>query len=287
MDHSITRRSFLAASAVGAAAAIAPGSSASAGQFTGRIKKALKYHMIAGDASPLDKLKLVKDLGFDGVEPRTSLNGRGDVDPKELARASEKVGLRVHGVINSSNPNLRGAIDQAKMYGANSVLTTIPAMPRSGSYMENYRKTQQMLKDAAPYAEKQQVYILIENVWASFLIEPIIMARYIDEIGSPFVRSYFDVGNVVRWGWPQNWIQVLGKRIIKLDIKGYDANIAMNRGMRAAFDVPIDKSSIEWDKVRAELAKLDYQSWATAEVAGGGSERLAEIAAQMDRALDL
>jgi len=288
MNDPISRRSFLATSAAaGAAVALLPGSSASAGQFTGRIKKAVKYHMITGDASPLDKLKMVKDLGFEGVEPRCSASGKSQFDPKELARASEKVGMPVHGIVNSSSTKLREAIDEAKMYGANSVLTTIPGMPRSGSYMENYHSTQQLLKEASEYAEKRQVYILIENVWASFLIEPIIMARYLDEIDSPFVKSYFDVGNVVRWGWPQNWIQVLGKRIVKLDIKGFDLDVAMNQGMRAAFDVPIDECSIEWDKVRAELAKLDYESWATAEVSGGGSERLADVAAQMNRALDL
>ncbi len=81
--------------------------------------------------------------------------------------------------------------------------------------------------------------ILLENVWASFLIEPLSMARYIDELDSPMVGSYFDVGNVVRWGWPQHWIEVLGKRVKKLDIKEYDLKVAMNEGLRKGFDKPL------------------------------------------------
>jgi hexulose-6-phosphate isomerase len=280
-----SRRSFLQATMAGAASALVP-AALGAGQFTGKIKKAVKYHMIEGSASPEDKLKLLKDLGYDGVEARTAFHGQGDVDARVLARASEQVGLPVHGVVNSSNPNLRGAIDEAKIYGASSVLTTLPRMPK-GSYREHYRRAQQTLKDAAPYAEQQNVSILIENVWASFLIEPLTMARFVDEIGSPFVQVYFDIGNVVRWGWPQNWIEVLGKRIVKLDVKEFDLDIAMNEGLRKGFDVPIGSGSIDWAAVRAELAKLDYRGWATAEVAGGDAHRLAEIAAQMDRVLDL
>ena len=286
MSDTLSRRSFLSSS-VAAAAVTSLGVPAAvrAGQFTGKIKKAIKYHMITSETMSVeDKFKMVKDLGFDGIEPRAKL--RRD-DPKQLARAAAKLDLPIHGVVNSSNRDLRGAIDQAKMYGANSVLTTIPAMPKKGSYLENYQETQQVLLAASDYAEQHEVYILIENVWASFLIEPIIMARYIDEIDSPFVKVYFDVGNVVRWGWPQNWIQVLGDRIVKLDIKEYNLDIAMNEGMRKAFGVPLGNGSVEWEKVRHELAKLDFTGWATAEVAGGGRSRLADVAEQMNRVLDL
>ena len=101
------------------------------------------------------------------------------------------------------------------------------------------------------------------------------------------MQVYFDVGNVVRWGWPQHWIEVLGKRVAKLDIKEYDLNVAMNEGMRKGFGMPLGEGSVAWDKVRAELLKIDYRGWATAEVPGGDRKRLADIAAQMDRVLDL
>jgi len=289
MSGCLTRRSFLATSAAAAAGLTwAPTSRARAGQFTGKIKKALKYEMIVVDSSVEDKLKMIKDLGFEGVEPRTSFGERRlDVRPVEFARAAEKADLAVHGVINSNNTDLQTAIDEAKFYGASSVLTTIPGMPREGSYLENYRRTQQLLRDAAPYAEKHEVSILIENVWNSFLIEPMTMARFIDEIGSPFVQVYFDVGNVVRWGWPEHWIEVLGKRIVKLDIKEYDLDVAMKQGMRQGFSSLLGQGSVKWDKVRGELATLNFTGWATAEVAGGDRARLADVAARMNRVLDL
>lgn len=284
--HRISRRHFLQSTAAGAAMAVATRTAAEEADFSGRIKKAVKYHMIQEDLSVEDKLRLIKDIGFDGVEPRSGFHGRRAFDPRELANASDKVGVPVHGIVNSSNTDLRAAIDEAKMYGATSVLTTIPRMPTQ-DYLQNYRETQELLRSAAVYAEQQQVHILIENVWASFLIEPLTMSRYIDEIGSPMVQVYFDIGNVVRWGWPQTWIEVLGERIIKLDVKEYDLDVAMNQGMRKAFDVPIGEGSIEWDQVRSALGRLNYRGWATAEVRGGPRQRLTEIAQQMDKVLHL
>ena len=113
------------------------------------------------------------------------------------------------------------------------------------------------------------------------------MAQFVDKFQSEMVGIYFDVGNVVRWGWPQHWLEVIGKRAKKLDIKEYDLDIAMKEGMRNGFRKPLGEGSIEWNKVRAELAKINYQGWATAEVKGGDKARLAEIAEQMDRVLSL
>jgi len=286
------RRDFLATSAstamsvAAATCALNQPQPAAAGGFTGRIQKAVKYHMIQEKLSAEDKLKMLQDLGYDGVEPRAMLKPDQVADVKELARASEKVGMPIHGVVNSSNPDIISAIDQATYYGANSVLHVV-RYQRDIPYLQNYRETQAIIRKAIEHAEKKEVSILLENVWATFLIEPLSMARYVDELDSPFVQVYFDIGNVVRWGWPQHWIEVLGKRSKKLDIKEYDLKIAMNDGMRKAFDVPLGEGSIDWAAVRKELAAIKYEGWATAEVRGGDRARLADIASQMDRALDL
>ena len=259
---------------------------ASAGQFTGKIKKAIKFHMASGDASVEDKFRMIRDLGFDGVETRAKL-GKENADlVRSYAKASESTGLPIHGLIHSSNPDLIGAIDQAKMLGASSILHVVK-YDHKISYLKNYEETKDIVRRAIDHAEKQDVMILCENVWASYLIEPMGMARFVDSFDSPMVGIYFDVGNVVRWGWPQHWLEVIGPRAKKLDIKEYDLNVAMNEGMRHGFAKPLGEGSIEWDKVRAELAKIDYHGWATAEVQGGDQNRLAEIAEQMDRVLDL
>lgn len=292
MPDQTNRREFLVRSgaatlcSVSAAGVLSQSEPAAGGQFTGRIRKAVKYHMIQEKLSAEDKLKMLKDLGYDGVEPRAMLKSEQASEVKALARASEKVGLPIHGVVNSSNPDIISAIDQAVQYGANSVLHVV-RYQRDIPYLQNYRETQAIIRKAIEHAEKNEVSILLENVWATFLIEPLGMARFVDELNSPFVQVYFDIGNVVRWGWPQHWIEVLGKRSKKLDIKEYDLKIAMNDGMRKAFDVPLGEGSVDWAAVRKELAAINYQGWATAEVRGGDRARLADVAAQMDRVLDL
>ena len=294
MPSPIPRRTFVGQTLTAAAGLVVAGNlppspavaGSRPGEFTDRIRKAVKYHMVTEKLSALDKLKMLKDLGFDGVEPRAQLKPADAARVRELAKASEATGLPIHGVINSSNPDISGAIDQAKLFGANSVLHVVRYDRRIG-YMQNYKETQDIIRRAIDHAEKNEIQILVENVWASYLIEPLSMVRFIDELDSPWVQVYFDVGNVVRWGWPQHWIEVLGQRVAKLDIKEYDLNVAMNEGMRKGFGMPLGEGSVEWDKVRAELLKIDYRGWATAEVPGGDRKRLADIAAQMDRVLDL
>ncbi len=290
MKPQIDRRRFIQTSGRFLAAAAAPAlltglSVTGAEQSGARYKKAVGWGMIEGDLSTEDKLKLVKDVGFEGVVIPTGFLKKNGQEPKDLARASQKVGVVVHGLVGSA-PDLPGAIDEAAIYGATSVLHVARPNPK-GSFMENYWSTQETIRKAIPNAEKKRIYILVENVWNTFLIEPLTMARYIDELDSPYVKAYFDIGNVVRWGWPQHWIEVLGKRIGKIHIKEYDLNVAMKEGMSKGFNCPIGKGSIEWDRVRAELEKIDYRGWATAEVSGGGRERLAEISDQMDQVLDL
>jgi hexulose-6-phosphate isomerase len=112
------------------------------------------------------------------------------------------------------------------------------------------------------------------------------MARFIDELDSPFAGSYFDVGNVVRFGWPEHWIRILNKRIIKLDIKEYSREKQLNKGLRKGFEVEIGEGDCDWPEIRIALKDIGYTTgWATAEVPGGDRRRLAEIAERMDRVL--
>lgn len=287
MSIDITRRQFLATSSAALAAtamglASAP-RSAPAGENTGKIKKGLKYHMIQGDLSVVDKFKLAKDLGYDGLEIHT----RDKTDRRVFAKARDQSGLPIHGVLNSSNPDIVSAIDLAKYFGADSVLVVAGRVNEKKSYDDNYRETQAVIRSALPHAEKQGVRILVENVWNNFLLSPLEMARYLDELDSPAVGAYFDVGNVVRIGWPDQWIRILGSRIVKLDVKEYSRKLQREEGLRKGFNVEIGDGDCDWPNVRKALAEIGYTGWATAEVRGGGRERLQDIARRMDRVLDL
>jgi hexulose-6-phosphate isomerase len=113
------------------------------------------------------------------------------------------------------------------------------------------------------------------------------MARYIDEIDSPWFGAYFDVGNCVRVGWSEHWIRILGDRIKKLDIKEYSRQKQNDEGLWQGFQVNIGEGSIDWEAVRAALKDINYSGWATAEVSGGDRTELAAIADRMDKVLSL
>ncbi len=249
-----------------------------------KIKKAVKYHMIQGNLSVLDKFKLLKDLGFEGTE----IHVTSKVDRNQARKASEATGVAIHGFLNSSKPDLVSAIDNAKFYGATSVLVVAGKVDKTHSYDQVYREQQDRLRKALPYAEKQGVKLLVENVWNNFLLSPLEMARFLDELESPAIGSYFDIGNVVRFGWPAHWIRILGKRIVKLDVKAYSRTKQKEEGVWKGFNVEIGDGDCDWPAVRAALADIGYTTgWATAEVRGGGRERLADIAQRLDRVLQL
>lgn len=281
----MSRREFAAVSAKTLAASAAlstfPGS-ARAGEFTGKIRKAVKFHMVTEKLSVLDKFKMLKDLGFDGTELRT----KDKADRREVVKAIEKTGLPVHGVVNSSDPDITSAIELAKYYGGNSVLV-VARYDRKKPFWESWKSTQATIRKALPAAEKHGVHVLVENVWAGFLISALDTLRYVDEIDHPWFGSYFDVGNNVRWGVPEHWVQVLGKRIVKLDIKEWDERRHQKEGLRAGFGSELGDGTINWAAVRGELKQLGFQGWATAEVKGGDRQRLADIAARMNRVLGL
>lgn len=280
----MNRRDFMMTAGVAAAAMHFIGSEpAHAGEFTGKIKKAVKYGMIKEGATPLEKLQVLKDLGFDGVEP----NYR-EVDMGELAKASEATGIPIHGIVKGwSFDEINTCIDEAKAIGATSVLIVAGKVDENMPYARNYTETMEHIKRAGEHAASREIHLLVENVWNNFLLSPLEMARYIDEIDNPWVGAYFDVGNLVRNGWPEHWIPILGKRIVKLDIKEFSTKKMNDEGLWKGFDVEIGEGTINWEAVRRELALLEFQGWATAEVGGGDRNRLADIGARMNRVLDL
>lgn len=285
MSKHISRREFgmMTGAAIAGTAFLGAGTTAHAGEFTGKIKKAVKWGMIKERLSVEDKFKLLIDLGFNGVEPSVK-----DMKDAEVFReASEKTGLPVHGVVNGSVENIAHAVDVAKIVGASSVLVVAGRVDENMPYDKNYTDTQAIIREALPYAAEQKIMLLLENVWNNFLWSPLEMARYIDEIDHPSFGAYFDIGNCVRVGWPEHWIRILGPRIKKLDVKEYSRTKQNDTGLWAGFDVKIGDGSIDWPAVRSALTDINYTGWATAEVSGGDRAELADIAARMDNVLSL
>jgi L-ribulose-5-phosphate 3-epimerase len=188
------------------------------GMFAGKIKIAVKYHMIQGEGlSVVEKFRLVKEAGLDGTELKTNEK----VDPEEVIRAIEETGVPVHGVINSSDPDIVSAVELAILYGGDSVLV-LAAEDGELSYEENFRRWQDLVRPAIPLAREHGIKLCVENVKATFLKTAEGMAAFIDSFEAPdVVRSYFDTGNTITWTEQpaEHWARVLGERIYKLDIK--------------------------------------------------------------------
>ncbi len=282
----INRRRFVSQSALAVGAATIASSvspTVRSGEMTGRLKKAVKYTMVnEPDLSISEKFSMLKEIGFDGVELRTEHRE----DLSTYLKAVDQSGLRVHGTVNSDNPDLETAIKFSSDVGGDSILM-VARYDRKRPLMESWNETQAIVRKGLAAAEKHQVKILVENVWAGFLISPLDVERYVDEIDNPWFGSYFDVGNNVRWGVPEHWIQILGDRIGKLDIKEWDERKHAQEGLRAGFGSELGEGTIDWSAVRAALREIDFNGWATAEVKGGNRERLADIATRMDHILGL
>jgi hexulose-6-phosphate isomerase len=230
------------------------------------------------------------------------MDSPSDLDRDEVIRARDATGLPIHGVVDSvhwqktlSDPDpavraeglagLKTALDDARAYGASTVLLVPAVVNKAVSYADAYERSQAEIRKVLPTAQEYGVKIAIENVWNHFLLSPLECARYIDAFESAWIGWYFDIGNVVNYGWPEHWIRTLGARILKLDVKEYSREKRNNEGPYAGFRVPLGDGDCDWPAVRQALADIGYEGWATAEIPGGDAERLRDIAERMDRIL--
>jgi hexulose-6-phosphate isomerase len=154
------------------------------------------------------------------------------------------------------------------------------------SYAQAWERSQRELRKVLPLAEEHKVIIGVEEVWNKFLLSPLEFARYVDEFQSPWLRAYFDVGNVVLYGYPQDWIRALGPRIIKLHLKDFTFRHNAQLDKTVADWVNLRDGDIDWKAVHAALAEIGYKGEATVELAGGGAAYLKDVNARFDAILE-
>jgi L-ribulose-5-phosphate 3-epimerase len=280
MKTPFTRRDFLkASSSTIAFAALSPaGFSNEVPAKKRELKKAIMFATVGFPGSVLEKFKAIKEAGFTGVEPMSHQN------IEEYLKARDETGLEIpsvccatHWAENLAHPNpstrerglegLKQALRNAKKYGASSVLFVPCTVTKEISYADAYTRSHEEIRKAIPLAEELGVKIAVENVWNNFLLSPLEMARYLDEFESPFVGAHFDIGNVLRYGWPEQWISVLGKRILKLHIKEYSREKMQSAGLYKGFDVQYLEGSNNWPKIAKALDEVGYRGWGIAEPA--------------------
>lgn len=292
----MNRRTFTGMATLGAAATLLPyekliGLPLSAARSGNRLKKAVLITMLPKELSYLDRFKLAVDVGFEGIEAQTV------ADPKvadELKEASIKAQLPIHSVMNmdhwqyplsSDDPavvarSLKGmetSLRNAKLWGAEAVLLVPAVVNPQTSYLQAWTRSQKQIRRLIPLAKELGVIIAIEEVWNKFLLSAPDFVKYVDEFKSPWIRAYFDVGNVVMYGYPQEWIRTLGKRIIKFHLKDFDT--------RSRQFVPLLEGSVDWKEVRKAIAEIGFSGYLTVELPAGDEAYLREVSRRVDRIL--
>jgi hexulose-6-phosphate isomerase len=291
--RTISRRGFLeTTAALSALAALRPRWAAGAGT----PKKSVLITMLPKDLAFVDRFKLAVDVGFAGIEMQTVS------DPKEAEQirdAAEKSGLRIHSVMNSEHwrspissgdpavvdksvAGMETSLRNAKLWGADAVLLVPAVVNPETSYRDAWTRSQKVIRERIlPLAQELKVIVAVEEVWNKFLLSPLEFARYVDEFASPWVKAYFDVGNIVFYAYPQDWIRTLGNRIVRVHLKDFQLD---RPGGRFHWK-NIGEGDIDWVEVRKALSDIGYDGWVTTEISGGDAAYLRDVVARLDRFL--
>ncbi len=249
-------------------------------------RRSIMWGVVGAPGSPLascsvlEKCQTIRAAGFDGIEPNSHMNR------EEVLDAMQQTGLVASSVCNAkhwewplSSPDahvrrkameaLVQALEDARAYGTDTVLLVPGIVTREVSYDQCWERSSASLREVLPEASRLGVKIAIENVWNHFLMSPLEAARYVDQFDSPQIGFYFDVGNILAFGWPAQWIDILGKRIFRIHIKDYSLSLAQTQGPSAGFQVPLGEGENDWPAIMAALRQHYDADWLTIEQAGG------------------
>lgn len=273
-----TRRTIMASAMVSA------GSLPSLSGFMNPPQRNLKRGIMWGSnrvgKTVMEKFQSSKAAGFDGIEVNSHL------DRSEVLRAMEATGMPVPSVcgalhwkflLSDPDPKVRAdgvealkvSLEDAKAFGADTVLLVPGRVTEAVTYDECWNRSVEEIRKALPLAEKLQVKIAIENVWNNFLLSPMEAVQYVDLFKSPMVGFYFDCGNILAFGFPEQWIRILGKRVAKVHIKEYSRKLADSQGRSAGFKANLLEGDVNWPAVMRALDDTGYRDWATIEQPGG------------------
>lgn len=248
-------------------------------------------------------LPIAKAAGFEGVELALAESGELNLESTReevlaVKALMEENALELYSVatslfwqypLTSSDPVIREKaekiarklIEVASWLGCDTVLVVPGTVEDSVPYDIAYDRSLRAIKELAPFAQEHGVVVGIENVWNKLLLSPLEMRDFIDAVGSPWVKAYFDVGNVLKDGYPQHWIRILGERIAKVHIKDFKCSV----GTLAGF-VDLWEGDVNYPAVIAELQKVGYDNWLTGELFPAGDRELIPWIQQISKSMD-
>ena len=239
------------------------------------------------EASYSEIFPLAASLGFDGVEVTMDMDGEltpetSKAELLEIKKKADDAGIELYSVasglywkysLSSTDEEMRKKalyvaekeIEAASILGCDTVLIVPGAVKVDfaeslglTSYEDAYKYALMSAKEIAKKAEEYKVNVGMENVWNRFLESPLEMKNFLEQVDSKLVGAYFDVGNVLPLGLPEEWIKVLGNKIKKIHIKDFDSST-----MR---DCDLLTGSVKFDVVMNALSEIGYNDWITAEM---------------------
>ena len=240
------------------------------------VEPSEEYYSVILDSELISGI--AKSVGVDRRRQGGIRLNSSDEELLSLKELSQSLGVRIHSVlsllqfvfpITSKEIELRRMgveiserlLDIAYLVGADSVLFIPGMVTPEVSYEEAYERSQEVIRYLIPKAERLNVLIAIENVWNRFLLSPLEMRSYIDSFNSKYVGVYFDVGNVLNYGYPEQWIKILGRRIQKVHLKDFSLTIGNIHGFTHLF-----QGDVNWRGVMRALREIGYEGFLTVEV---------------------
>lgn len=307
MCHS-SRREFLKSSAGAVCAArfvegelarslsVTPAVAASRNSQAGStlaLKKGVWMEMLPASLSYAERLKLARDVGFEVVQAPTEPDER---KAEEIKKAADGAKIRIDSVMNmdhwkyplsSGDPavvekslaGMRTSMRNAKLWGSDAVLLVPAVVNPQTSYRDAWTRSQKQIRTLIPMAEELKVVISVEEVWNKFLLSPLEMVQYIDEFKSPWIKAWFDVGNVLLYGYPQDWIRALGKRISNVHLKDF-----RQKDHAYAF-VNLGDGELDWPAVKQAFGDIGYSGSAIVELEKGDEAYLRDVSRRVDKLL--
>ena len=289
------------------AAAFSAASSAEA-QSSPRFTKGICSIIFPKEMPRAECFAQAKSAGFDAIELAVGNDLALDItrdDARRMADAAHKAGIQIATLWVSEplhqNPlNAPDAAVRAK--GVEAIRRAIAiatdlncgalllyavrlgngAKLEVGSQDTWDRYTAELTK-VVPDAERAKVLLNPENVWNKFILSPLEMRAFVDQFHNPWVGAHFDIGNVMAYGYPEDWILTLGQRIKRVHVKDYKL---ASRGEAARFADPLE-GDVNWKAVMAALVKVGYNGFLSPEIGYSANQpdQLKRISAALDKIL--
>lgn len=282
-----------ASSAAGAAPSTTAAQPAAAGAGPA-LRKAVLVSMLPKELPWPERFALARRVGFEAIEMQTVTD---QAEAERIAEASRQTGLRIHSVMNADHwryplssadravvdrsvAGMEASLRNARLWGADVVLLVPAVVDAATPYRDAWIRSQAVIRDRLlPLAAELKVVIAVEEVWNKFLLSPLEFTRYVDDFDSPWLKAYFDVGNVVFYGYPQDWIRTLGRRIVRLHLKDFH----LDRPNGRFYWRNLGEGDVDWIEVRRALDEIGFSGYATTELAGGDEAYLRDVSGRVDR----